>query len=430
MRLDYICLVLFIRKQMKVSKIFGGSKVSFDDAWEFILKVGVAAHQYGSTSTRVEYFLSGLADKLGYVGVFKSTPTEITFALRESPNSVQRIEIMALPAPNTDLDKLARLGDLLKEIEAGTLSIRDAYKRIDAIAKVPPPWGKFASMLGYALTGLGIAPLLGAGWTDTIIATLFSILVYGIVLLSARIGATAMSWMPLTTALIAGFLATLIKHWVPDLNLVLVILSSVAIILPGYSISLGAGELVAQKVLSGLSNLMSGLLTLFKQIAGSVLGVGFAGLLVAVSNTDTEKPVDQIWMFLLFPLLLVGLSMAFQTSRRDLPWAVLVSGLAYLGVLAGSAVLDSNMGNLLGTIVAVIISNYWARKTRRPASIVLLPAIVLLVSGTIGFRGIAAMAQGDLHLGVQQFFQMFVVAMTILAGIMIGYTIVKPERDL
>ena len=415
---------------MKESKFFGGSKVSFDEAWEFILKVGVAAHQYGSTSTRVEYLLSGLADKLGYEGVFKSTPTEITFALRESAHSVQRIEIMALPAPNTDLDKLARLGELLKEIDAGSLSITDAYERIDALAKVPPPWGKFASMLGYALTGLGLVPLLGAGWTDTFVATLFSILVYALVLVSARIGATAMSWMPLTTALVVGFLTTIVKYWVPSLNLVLVILSSVAIILPGFSISLGAGELVAQKVLSGISNLMSGLITLFKQIAGSVLGVGFASLLVGISNAAPQTPVDPMWLFLLFPLLLVGLCLAFQTSRRDLPWAVLVSGLAYLGVLAGSAVLDSNMGNLLGTIVAVIISNYWALKTGRPSSIVLIPAIVLLVSGTIGFRGIASMAQGDMTLGVEQFFRMFVVAMTILAGIMIGYTIIKPEKGL
>ena len=310
------------------------------------------------------------------------------------------------------------------------MSIADAKARIDAIDKIPPPWGKFASMLGYVLTGLGIAPLLGAGWTDTIIAAVFSMLVYGLVLLSARLGATTMKWMPLSTALIIGFLATLVKHWVPDLNLVLVILSAVAIILPGFSISLGAGELVAQRVLSGISNLMSGLITLVMQIAGALIGVGMASLLVTIAAGEPETPISQNWMFLLFPMLLVGLSLAFQVSRRDFPWSVLISAIAFLGVQAGSSILDSNLGNLLGTIVAVVFANLWARKTGRPTSIVLIPAIVMLVSGTIGFRGLASMAEGDLLLGMQQFFSMFIVAMTILAGIMIGYTVVRSEPGL
>ncbi len=415
---------------MKESKLSEGSKVSFDDAWGFILKVGVAAHKYGSTSTRLESFLTSLSAKMGYQGVFKSTPVEIMFALRETPDSQQRVEVMAIPPPDIDLDKLARLGDVLSEIKAGTLSISDANARIDAIDQLPPPWGKFASMMGYVLTGLGLAPLLGAGWTDTIIAAVFSMLVYGLVLLSARLGAITMKWMPLSTALIIGFLATLVKYWVPDLNLVLVILSAVAIILPGYTVSLGAGELVAQHVISGISNLMSGLITLVMQIAGALIGVGMASLLVTIAAGEPETPISQNWMFLLFPILLVGLCLAFQVSRRDFTWAVIVSGLAYLGVLAGSWVLDGNLGNLLGTIVAVVVANIWARKTGRPTSIVLIPSIVMLVSGSIGFRGLASMAEGDITLGVQQFSQMFIVAMTILVGIMIGYTIVRSEPGL
>ena len=40
------------------------------------------------------------------------------------------------------------------------------------------------------------------------------------------------------------------------------------------------------------------------------------------------------------------------------------------------------------------------------------------------------MAGRDLALGAQQFAQMFVFAMTIVVGIMIGYTIVRPEPTL
>lgn len=120
----------------------------------------------------------------------------------------------------------------------------------------------------------------------------------------------------------------------------------------------------------------------------------------------------------------------FKKYPLQLPWAFAVSGVAYLGIMAGRSVLNANLGNLLGTIVAVVIANLWARQTGRPTSIVLIPAIVLLVSGSIGFRGLASMAGGDMLLGLQQFSQMFVVAMTIVAGNMVGYTIVRAEPKL
>ena len=406
------------------------SVVSFEDACRFIIKVGTAAHKYGSTATRLESFLAGLSKKLGYPGVFRSTPSDIVFALREGPESPQRVEIIAMQAPGVDLDKLARVGDLLNELEAGTLSLADASTRLDAIDLAPPPWGRFASMLGYALVGLGLAPLLGGGWSDILFATLFSVLVYGLVLLSGRLGAAATEWLPFSSAFVVGVLATVVKLWVPELNLVLVILSAVAIILPGYTISLGAGELVAQRVVSGMTNLMSGLICLVKQIAGGALGIVAVSSVVSGAASGPATPVDPVWAQLLFPLLLVGLSLAFQTSRRDLPWAVLVSGIAYLGVMAGSSMMDANLGNLVGTIVAVVVANLWARQTGRPTSIVLIPAIVMLVSGTIGFRGLASMAEGELLLGAQQFIQMFVVALTITTGVFVGYTIVRPEPGL
>jgi uncharacterized membrane protein YjjP (DUF1212 family) len=406
------------------------SVVSFEDAWRFIVKVGLAAHRYGSTAGRLESFLEGFSKKFGYEGVFRSTPSDIVFAVRENPDSPQRVEFISTPPPGVDLDKLARLGDLLQDMRAGALSLADCSARLDAIDSVPPPWGKFASMLGYAFTGIGLAPLLGGGWADTLFAMLFSILVYGLVLLSARLGPFASDWLPFSSAFVVGLLAAVVKFWVPELNLVLVILSAVAIILPGYTISLGAGELVAMHITSGAANLMNGMICLFKQVSGGWLGVVVAGVVIPVAAAGPANPVDPVWLWLLVPIIIVGLCLAFQTSRRDLPWAAMVCGIAYLGIMAGSALLDSNLGNLVGTIIAVVVANVWAGKTGRPTLIVLIPAIVLLVSGSIGFRGLASMAEGELLLGAQQFSQMFVVALTIVAGIMIGYTIVRPESTL
>jgi uncharacterized membrane protein YjjP (DUF1212 family) len=415
---------------MKEAKFSGDPRIPFGEAWQFILKVGLAAHNYGSTSARLESFLVDLSKSFGYEGVFRSNPSEIIFGLRETPESHQRMEVIATSAPDLNLDKLARLGDLLKEYSTETMSLKEAWARFDAIEQVRPPWRKFATMLGYAFVGVGLAALLGAGWYDLLFATIFSMLVYGIVLLSAKLGSAAATWMPLISAFVVGFLATTLKAFIPELNVVLIILSAVAVILPGYTISLGAGELVAQRVVSGTANLMNGLICLFKQIAGGWIGIVVASSIFTLETSGPATPVGQIWSMVLFPLLLIGLCLVFQVSRRDLIWAVLVSAIAYLGVLGGSSIMDSNLGNLLGTITAVVIANIWSRQTGRPTSIVLIPAIVLLVSGSIGFRGLASMAQGDLALGLQQFFQMFIVSMTILVGIMIGYTIVRSEPGL
>lgn len=62
--------------------------------------------------------------------------------------------------------------------------------------------------------------------------------------------------------------------------------------------------------------------------------------------------------------------------------------------------------------------------------IVLLPAIVFLVSGSIGFRGLVAMSSGNTALGQSEFIQMFVVALTIGAGVIVGNTLYRPRITL
>ena len=93
----------------------------------------------------------------------------------------------------------------------------------------------------------------------------------------------------------------------------------------------------------------------------------------------------------------------------------------------GSAMGGGNLGTLLGAIVAGVFANTWTRKTGRPISIVQLPAVIVLVGGAIGFRGLASMAVGQTSAGIEQFLSMFVIGLVIAAGMLVANTIVKPE---
>jgi len=403
---------------------------NLDEAIRFIIKLGEAAHGYGSTAARLEGFLSRLTEALGFSSVVRSTPTEIYFAFQEAEGGPQRTHLSALPGTGLDLNKLGHVGELVDAVEAGQVSVSQATARLDEIGAISPPWGVVASAASYAFVGSGVVVLWACSWWDVAVSAILSLVVYAMVLLAGRFGARTAEWLPLSSAFVAAAAVAATKIWVPELNLALVTLAAIVVLIPGYSISLGVIEIVGRHIVSGSANLTSGLVYLAKQFAGAWLGVGLAGSLFVIPTAAAGAPVDARWLWLFMPLLIGGLCVVFQTSRRDLLAASFGCVIAYGGILLGSAMVGGNLGNLIGTVVAVVFANLWAARTRRPTSIVLLPAIILLVSGSIGFRGLAAIAAGQAAVGQQQFLQMFVVALTIAAGLLVGNTIVRPKASL
>lgn len=412
-----------------IDSMNGKDRLPFDEACRFIIKLGEAAHGYGSTASRLEAFLSRLTKTFGYDGVFRSTPTEIFFAFQVDDDPWQRMHLAAMSGTGIDLTRLAAVGELVDAIESGSISFSDASVRLDEIDNMSLPWGAFANAASYASIGAAFAVLLSGSWWDVLFSGLLSLIVYGMVSLSGRYGVRTAEWLPLSTAFVAGLLAASAQVLVQEINIVLVTLSAILVLIPGFSISVGVVELVTNHVVSGTANLMSGLVYLAKQFAGAWLGVGLAGLLWPISPV-AGTGVDTQWLWLFMPLMITGLCVVFQTAPRDFLWAFIGCAIAYAGILLGSAVVGGNLGNLLGTIVAVAFANIWSAKTERPTSIVLLPAIVLLVSGSIGFRGLASFTMGQVASGEQQFLQMFVVALTIAAGLLVGNTLVRPKANL
>ena len=57
---------------------------------------------------------------------------------------------------------------------------------------------------------------------------------------------------------------------------------------------------------------------------------------------------------------------------------------------------NSNVGTFLAAAVTAICANAWGRWMDRPNTVCLVPALTLLVSGNIGFRGIISFAEGDI----------------------------------
>jgi uncharacterized membrane protein YjjB (DUF3815 family) len=188
--------------------------------------------------------------------------------------------------------------------------------------------------------------------------------------------------------------------------------------------------MVTNHIISGTANLMSGLVYLMKQFSGAWLGIGTASFLfpITVSSVPNILNIYEKWNFLC--VLFLGLVIAYQTLKKDFIWVLGGCVLTYIGVMLGSEVYSTFSGTLLGAVVAGLLANIWASKTMRPTSIMLVPSITVLVSGSIGFRGLLNAAAGQTGQGVEQFLQMFVVALTIAAGLLVANTIIRPKITL
>lgn len=232
-------------------------------------------------------------------------------------------------------------------------------------------------------------------------------------------------WLPLTVSFLCSTLATIVKSFQPEINVTLVTLSGVAIFLPGYGVSLGTAELVTNHILSGFSRLLQGCVTLLWLLTGSSLGKRMVDSILNVEPAETQSdPVSKVWFALFVPLLFGSVSVVLGNSYCDVPWAFLCMFIAYGTSLVAGAFMEVNFGTFLSSLAMTIFANAWANKKDRPNALVLMPAFLVKVSGSIGYLGLVRIVEGETYVGVDQFLQMFLIALLITAGIFAGNTLV------
>ncbi|MGV8125396.1 MAG: threonine/serine exporter ThrE family protein [Candidatus Xenobiia bacterium LiM19] len=412
-----------------MQEIDGREDSDFETACRFVIRLGTLAHGYGPQTRRIESYLSRVTTALGYSGIFSSTPTGISFAFRKKDQLWHNTHLVSLTGSGFNLAKLAMVGELVSALEAKKISVVDAIERLDEIDMTPPPYGRAVVALGYALCGAGFAGFLKGSWWDIILSVALSIVVYFIIAATEHSSQRVTLWVPFLCAFIAAVASALLHSLLPGIQVYLITLSAIIYLIPGFSVSMGIIELTMSHVISGMINLMNGLISLLMLFAGAWLGIGAVNAFLHMQRGQ-EASVDAALTWLFVMMLSAGLCLAFQTPPRDLFWALAGCAIAYGGILLGGRIQGANLGNFLGTTLAVIFSNVWAEKTGRPTSIVLIPATVFMVSGSIGFRGLVAMSAGNTALGQSEFVQMFVVALTIGAGMIVGNTLYRPRITL
>ena len=411
------------------ASIISTNPYTFEETCRLVMELGKAAMKYGATSDGVEHFLAGIMSSFGFIGVFRATQQEMFCSFARDDNDLGHTTIVVFQA-GFNLNKLGLLAEMANRVKSHSMTPAEAARRLEAIDTEPDPWGIGALVWSFIAVGAGLAMLLEGNWWDVLVGAANG----GIVFLTTYVFDTyikapeAKTWVNLVSSFICSTFATFLKALRPEINVTLVTMSGVAILLPGYNISLGTAELVSNHIISGSARILNGMVVMLWLVLGAWLGKSVASSIVDIDVVETSDHIPLAWQGLFVPLLFLSITIAFQVSMRDVPWALLSLAITYLTTLGASLVVEKNLGTFLSALAMTLFANLWSMYTDRPNTLVLLPSFVLKVSGSIGFLGLVGLVEGERYVGTQQFLEMFLVALLIVAGLFAGNTLF-PKRN-
>jgi uncharacterized membrane protein YjjB (DUF3815 family) len=126
----------------------------------------------------------------------------------------------------------------------------------------------------------------------------------------------------------------------------------------------------------------------------------------------------------------VAFTILLRAHRDDALWIVLAGIIATFGSWLGDQILGRQLGVFFGALLVGLFSTAYARWMDRPAVITQVPGILLLVPGSVGFRGLAAMLDERIVSGIDTTFKMILTAVALVAGTLISSVIAPVRREI
>ena len=395
-----------------------------DAAEAFVIELGSALLRQGMPAHRVEGTLSLIAGLLGREAQFFCVPTGIIAGFG-APGS-QRGGLVRVAPGGIDLTRMVRLDALVSAVVRRQLPVSHAAEALAAILSAPDRYGPWALVTAEAVAAGTAAPFFGGGLREGVVAAAVggSTALLGITLdrrrashLFAPIGAT-----------LAAAMAALAPMVVGPIRVDVVTVCGLLVLLPGLTLTTAVAEVATRNLVSGTARLTVALLTLLELGFGVALG-SQAGALVPA--TDLAPLTPDPWTEAA-ALLASGLAFVviFRARLRDAHLVLLGVIVAYGGARIGTALLGTELGAFTGALLVGLASSAIARLADRPAQLPLVPGVLMLVPGSIGFSSVRGLLRSETVAAIDAAFHTGLIAIAIVIGLLAASALLPPRRAL
>ncbi len=394
------------------------------DAVPFVLGLARALHVFGTPSHQVEDALGQVAGRLGLPAQFLATPTSIMISA--GPRADERTHLVRVEPGEQDLGRLAAVHDVVQQVVRGAMAPGEGTARLEAIERAPPRYGALATVVAMGLSSAAASRFLGGGPRELATATLIGLVIGLLAAWSARYAPLARLFDPLA-AFTASVLAAAAAHLAGPQSVYLATLAGIIILIPGFSLTVAVTELSNRHLVSGTARLFGAFTTFVVIALGVAIGSTLMNTLLGVPVTAAPPPMPAWTEALALLAAPLAFTVLLRAQPRDAGWIMLACILGFAGTRAGSLVLGPELGVFVGAVAVGLAGSAFNRALGRPAAVLRVPGILLLVPGSVGFRGLTALLDRQVIPGVETAFRMITMAVALAAGLLIA-SVVAPSR--
>ena len=391
---------------------------------EFALSLGEALHRYGTPAHRLEATLKRICDRLGIEARFLATPTVLQASF--GPPAALRSGFARVEPGEVDLERLSRLDEVAEGVVSGKLSLEEGALSVGAILTDPPRYGRGMTVLSYGLAGGAAARLLGGSLREMAVAAVTSLLI-GVLSVVTQRYASVGRVLEAVAAIAASALSVVVAAYWGHLSVSIATLSGLVVLLPGLSLTVAMNELATRHLMSGTARLMGAALTFLKLGFGVAVGNRLASVLPTPAP-GLDLPIQ--WMEApALAVMTLAVCILLKARPRDVPAIAIAGTLGYTATRLGAHYFGFELGAFVGSFVLGACSNLLARLRNAPSGVTLMPGLILLVPGSVGFRSLESLLHQNVLEGVGTGFSMVMAAVALVAGLLFANALV-PSRQV
>jgi uncharacterized membrane protein YjjP (DUF1212 family) len=337
---------------------------------KYLVKLCRALMAYGAPTHRLEEYLKASSRVLEIEAQFLYIPGCMLISFDDPSTHTTEVKLVRT-SQGVDLGKLRDTHQIYKEVVHDQIGVEEATQRLDDIIGRKQKFNRWVLVLVYGFASLSVGPFaFQARLIDLPMAFVLGCLLGILQIIVAPRSDLYSNIFEISAAVLTSFLARAIgsihdSSGNPIFCFSALAQSSIALILPGYTVLCASLELQSRSIVAGSVRMVYAIIYSLFLGFGITIGTVIYGVMdtKATSATTCSDPMPDYWYFFFVPLFTLCLIIINQAKWKQAPIMLIIAFSGYIVNFFTSRRFRGNaqVSQTLGALTIGIEANLYAR---------------------------------------------------------------------